>query len=255
MDRLGDRLESDDQLEVGAAKLLRAAIPPAPSDLSKKRVLAAVSTQTPKRRRLGLGLRTAFAGVIFFGSLAAASAMFGRSWFADKSHARQHESLPESRATSAVRPFAPLSPSPLPLAPTPPSPTPPKVILSDKLSDPQLPHTPVPRPSESPSRTHANSTRSGSPAVASSEEMSGLLAGFNALRREHDPTRADALLTRYMKRYPNGALHEEALALAIEATASCDPPRGLRLAAQYLDRYPNGRFAETARNVKQEKVR
>src|SRR5207248_1363736 len=44
------------------------------------------------------------------------------------------------------------------------------------------------------------------PAAVEQEEAAGLLRAARALRREHDPTRASALLDEYLRRYPHGSL-------------------------------------------------
>src|SRR5262249_39042864 len=65
-------------------------------------------------------------------------------------------------------------------------------------------------------------------------------------RRAGDMARAASLLAEYRSKYPDGDLHEEALALSIEAAVARGDDNAQRLAAQYLKRYPNGRFREQA---------
>ncbi len=67
-----------------------------------------------------------------------------------------------------------------------------------------------------------------------------------ALRRDRDPQQASRLLEQYRKRNPDGALGEEALALAIEAALARKSPQAMSLARQYLAEYPNGRFRQVA---------
>jgi TolA-binding protein len=67
-----------------------------------------------------------------------------------------------------------------------------------------------------------------------------------SLRVEHDPTRAMVLFDKYLRRYPDGSLAEEALALEIEAAAQQDDARAARLGREYLRRYPAGRFRTMA---------
>jgi len=80
-------------------------------------------------------------------------------------------------------------------------------------------------------------------------------AAVRALRRDHDAARASALLDAYVRRWPNGALVEEAMALAIEAAQAGAPDaadgdaRARALASRYLQRFPSGRFTETARRA------
>ncbi len=87
-------------------------------------------------------------------------------------------------------------------------------------------------------------------AAAPSEESALVLAGLRALRRQHDPSQAGVLLARYLSRYPQGVLVQEALALAIEAgLARGDHKAAAQLAKQYLDGFPAGRFARLARKA------
>ena len=73
------------------------------------------------------------------------------------------------------------------------------------------------------------------------------MAAVTALRREHNPVRAGTLLDGYLKRFPKGALVEEALAVGIEAAvARQDTVAANALAHRYLGRYPNGRFTGLA---------
>ena len=67
-----------------------------------------------------------------------------------------------------------------------------------------------------------------------------------ALRRDRDPVRAGALLEDYFRRYPRGALAEEALAVAIEAAVARGDARAPALARRYLARYPGGHFRNVA---------
>jgi outer membrane protein assembly factor BamD (BamD/ComL family) len=69
---------------------------------------------------------------------------------------------------------------------------------------------------------------------------------MRALRREGHPERAAKLLDEYLRRYPNGSLSEEALALSIEASTALSDPKAKMLAERYLARYPEGRFRAAA---------
>ena len=77
-----------------------------------------------------------------------------------------------------------------------------------------------------------------------------VLAGMRALRVDHDPVRARALLARYLGRHPNGALAEEALALTIEAALAHQDDDAAGLGARYLRQYPAGPFKELALRAK-----
>ena len=81
-------------------------------------------------------------------------------------------------------------------------------------------------------------------------DQSRLVAdAVRALRHEHDPARAAAILERYLTRYPDGVAAEDALALALEATIGRDPPRAAGFATRYLASYPSGRWSALARRA------
>ncbi len=83
--------------------------------------------------------------------------------------------------------------------------------------------------------------------AGSDEEPTLVATAVRALRRDHDAARAGALLDEYLRRWPDGALAEEAMALSIEAAqASGGDARPRALAIRYLQRFPSGRFVETA---------
>lgn len=82
------------------------------------------------------------------------------------------------------------------------------------------------------------------------EEAALVLAAVRALRREHNPVRAGALLDDYIRRFPQGVLAEEALAVGIEAAVARLDTRAARLLAErYLGSYPAGRFVGLARKA------
>jgi hypothetical protein len=87
-------------------------------------------------------------------------------------------------------------------------------------------------------------------AAAPAEEASLVLAGLRLLRRDRDPTQAGVLFGRYLERFPRGALVEEALALAIQASvAQGDGRAATGLAEQYLALFPSGRWSGLAHKV------
>jgi len=86
-------------------------------------------------------------------------------------------------------------------------------------------------------------------AAAVARERTEVLDALVALRREHDAVRAGALLTRYLTAHPQGALREEALALAMEAAdARGDRSGAAQLAQTYENEFPAGRFLIFARS-------
>jgi len=70
-----------------------------------------------------------------------------------------------------------------------------------------------------------------------------------ALRRDHDPRRASALLDSYLATHPQGPLREEAIVLSIEAAdARGDRALAQTLAHRYQAEFPGGRFRQFAQN-------
>jgi hypothetical protein len=97
-----------------------------------------------------------------------------------------------------------------------------------------------PAPSlEPPTAKHEPKLRPG-------EDPSQVAEAVRALRKQGDAVRAQALLDRYLRANPHGALAEDALALSIEAAAARKDPRAADYARRYLARYPNGRFRSMA---------
>jgi hypothetical protein len=92
-----------------------------------------------------------------------------------------------------------------------------------------------------------SATRSSS---QSSEQVKLVFDSMRALRRDGQPERAAKLLDEYLRRYPNGALAEEALALSIEAATMRGDPRAKDLANRYLLRYPSGQFQHAAERAR-----
>lgn len=76
------------------------------------------------------------------------------------------------------------------------------------------------------------------------------MAALRSLRRAHNPAQAGALLQRYLTRFPEGVLIEEALAIGMEAAVARHDDAGATvLANQYIERYPAGRFVSLARKT------
>lgn len=70
-----------------------------------------------------------------------------------------------------------------------------------------------------------------------------------ALRNSADAALAAKLLDEHARRYPRGALAEEALALSIDVSMARGDGRAQQLAARYLERYPRGHFRAKAGRV------
>ncbi len=110
-------------------------------------------------------------------------------------------------------------------------------VTSERSADPSL-HNEVSPRVETPAR-----------AVQPSEKVL-VFDAMRALRREGHPERAAKLLDDYLRRYPQGSLAEEALALAIEASTALRDPKAKNLADQYLARYPAGHFLRAAEGAR-----
>ncbi len=226
--------ESGDEL----AKLLRRAPARSPSNERRQAILSASDSKgaraVPRAR-----LRLVFATVGIIASVGFASAMIGRYLHSPKTVA------PAAKVTT-----------PAPSAPAP------------KLSDNEVAaHAGAMVEAEAESPVEAKQSTGVAPTIRpkihaskptakakaiNPEEMAGVLAAMKALRHDHDPVRSNALLAEYLRRYPKGALLEEALSLQIETAVVKHDERALILAKRYLDRYPHGRFRETARQAQQQ---
>ena len=89
--------------------------------------------------------------------------------------------------------------------------------------------------------------RPSAPAVEIPEEVdpaeaSLVLSATQVLRQRGEPARALTLLGEYQRRFPQGALQEEALALNLECLIALSDQRAGPQAREYLKRYPTGRF-------------
>ena len=83
-----------------------------------------------------------------------------------------------------------------------------------------------------------------------SDDSSLVFDAVRALRQDRAPTHALELLQQYSQLHPRGPLAEEVLALSIEAATMCGDPRAQALIDRYLSRYPSGHFraaVETSR--------
>jgi hypothetical protein len=99
-------------------------------------------------------------------------------------------------------------------------------------------------------RTVRHGLAPGGVTMASAREDAGpVLAAVRALRRDHDPARARALLDVYLSAHPSGGLAEEALAISIEAAAANHDADANVLASRYLRLYPSGPFHAIAQRT------
>jgi hypothetical protein len=98
-----------------------------------------------------------------------------------------------------------------------------------------------------PSAGRAKSDARGS--LESAQDASQVAAAIQALRTEHDPSRAQALLDDYLEYHPQGLLAADALALAIEAASAQHDARALDYARRYLARFPHDKYRDLAQRA------
>jgi hypothetical protein len=223
MNRLRD-MDTDEPAFRRGVEVLRET-PPTPQvpDLKQRvwrSIRRASATPAPRGFRT-LGLKLAVVAVVCVGA-GTAGAVITRRWIVPALH--------------EVGPATPPS-TPLP-------------ARAEKLSPvPPIAPAAAAQISKAPSRSAPKKLASPLPSAAAvARERTEVLDALVALRREHDPVRAGALLTRYLAAHPHGALREEALVLAIEAAdARSDAAGAQQLARTYQTEFPAGRFLTFAR--------
>ena len=201
----------------------------------KQRVWRSIrrASATPARRGFrALALRLAMVAIVCLGA-GTAGAVITRRWIVPAL-----DDVP-----SATPPSTPLPPRAEKTSPVPPVATAAAAATATETVDER-------RISKPPSRSAPKKPASALPSTASvARERTEVLDALVALRREHDPVRAGALLTRYLAAHPHGALREEALVLAIEAAdARRDAAGAEQLAQTYQTEFPAGRFLTFARS-------
>ncbi len=263
MERLRDQVHEADPTRARAADLLRSERPLPRSREREARVRAHLDDTRDRRAILMLRPAVALCTILLAG---VASALVGRAVYervtasatsAEKTHL--HSAHRESPARILEAPPAPS------LAPTPeqyrhgathrsfsrtewheeshalPSldalPTP-----SGALPAPEAALTVPMPPTEKPTAT-------APPAHTDELEAELVLRAAKALRQDHHPAQALSALENYLQHYPNGALGEEAWALAIESAVQLGDPRASYFANQYLVRFPSGRYVQAAKNA------
>jgi hypothetical protein len=218
MKRLVEKDLAPSSLEADAAELFRASAD-ADTDAVKQRVRERlVESRVRARPRFVLAPAVVVLFVLAIGTVA--SATIAVRWW----RGARVASAPVAARAIAGRPVVPAA---APIAAVEPAP---RETVPDVAP-------PVPAPA-----MHAR--RGRAPAVDA--ESSLLFDATRVLRGERDPARAGVLLDAYFRRFPHGALAEEALALAIEAAEARGDARARVLARRYLGRYPSGHFRERA---------
>jgi hypothetical protein len=271
--RLRDMHEFASHDEAEAARLLRELAPAIPPPAAEQRVYARLGLQrrfAPRVMRLAV---VAAGAVLVTAVLGTALAMSFRYLAAERrpsattiSHARvSHAStkLPAAALAPQIRERAVPEPTPANPNPNPSSPEHEQAKATPLPAPLRAPiavrrKTPAAEPSaDEPAKAEVRlpvvdvtESTAARAAAAPAEEASLVLTGLRLLRRDHEPAQAGVLFGRYLERFPEGALVQEALALAIEASVAKGDRRGAAgLAEQYLARFPSGRFSGLAHKV------
>ncbi len=259
-------LEGNESAGARARRLLAALPNNEPSAATKARVRRAIARAgTPKKTPswrtvpvialvlLASTAAVASAGLGGFSKLRLALVAGGE----EGSTARTHESEKKARGTATALPQEPSAPTtptttgtaeaqPETVAPA-ASATAPEPIAAPSTAPP-APRGPKTAPALPPSATAPDPLPADPPREVS-QGAALVLEAMRALRKEHDPARATKKLAEYRAHHAGGALDEEALALAIEASGATNDGNTKKLAADYVARYPAGRYAKTAEAV------
>jgi hypothetical protein len=250
MNRLREESGLDPISEKGI-EMLRAVRPTASSPLLKRRVWAALQESTiasPARQRSSM-LRVLVVGVGLVAFTATAAATIGGRRIAKflGPLVGVGAAQPRPERTRPVRVVAEVA----------------KATDVEMLPEGAGPGEPVKADSRIPvaGSPAAASTRGALrpsrtvPAVAeATRERAQVWEALVALRRDHDPNHAAALLNHELEANPHGVLRQEALVLAIEAADARGDRRGAEgFARAYQREFPTGRFKQLAQRYLDEK--
>ncbi|HSZ83443.1 MAG TPA: hypothetical protein VLA14_14235 [Polyangia bacterium] len=238
LQRLTDGAPDAGSLEAEGVALLRERARHQPSPLQKARVRAALEARggagSTWRGRPAM-LAVVFAAIVLVGG-AISGTSFARQWVGAQVHRLVAWVAP--RAEPGTAPQA--APVRAPAAP---------VIVEVPAELPIAPPAPPARHERAVApRVDLRAPRHAATPVID-DEPTLVATAMRALRRDHDPVDAGRLLDDYLRRWPNGALIEEALALALEAANARGDARARAFATTYLQRFPAGRFGEAARRT------
>jgi hypothetical protein len=279
MERLKHRA-ADDAVARVAARLIRASAVDEPPVGLEQRIRARLSSARPRRARVRLAPALAIVLVLVLVGVATAA----HRWIRRAPPATVHPLAIPQHAPTTTTPTPTPTPTPPPPA-TDPAPNAPMTRAESPATAPRLlPTMPRHAPtlparaadSEPDDVPAATATAPPAPAAALAPAASAtvnvvtappartlapertrsdtsesrlVLDGATALRRRHDPVAAIKLLDQYLRRYPDGVLIEEGLALAIEAYSIRGDRKAAALANDYLRRFPSGRFHDEAKRA------
>src|SRR5450631_3632006 len=255
MNRLRDESGLDPISEKGI-EMLRSVRPTSCPPGLKRRVWATLQQTpgaAPNRSRFS-ALRVLVVGIGLLVFTATAAATIGGRRIAAQIErlfgARVGAVQPRSERSKPLRVAAEAQRSPAP-------------AILPAISQPGGSETPAPREDRTslgetpaPPAAHGASRPARSVPLASetSRERAQVWEALVALRRDHDPDRAAALLNHELEANPHGVLRQEALVLAIEAADARGDRRGAEsFARAYQREFPSGRFKQWAQRYLGEK--
>jgi hypothetical protein len=233
MESLRQRAAPTSEVEADAIGLVRSQDRYQPPPGRKQRVRARllehrIADRTLRSRSLFM---VPVVGIIVFA--VGTSVALGRHWIA-RSYRTFAAQMHSERDGDTSRPaHSPSLPSRAPAVVQEETPPPPEPIVDDPAGGAQ-------HAAGHPRAAVEGSARS----LGKNERL--VFEAMRALRQDGQPEKAARLLDEYLRRYPDGALAEEALTLSIEAASARNDPRARDLASRYLAKYPNGRFRSAA---------
>ncbi len=213
----------DSDLTVRAGAALLAKVPPLElSSTQRRRIRARIDAAAEQPHGMRW-LKPAFALPVLL-VVGVASATVGPRLYRAVVPQHSYEQEPPQIATSHA--VAPQAAAPVAARP---APEPASTIAIEDLEP------------EKPAQATSHASQSGPGASLMMEALQA--------RRAGDTARAQELTAEYQRKYPNGALKEEAAAIAFESAASRKDPSATRLAQKYLAAFPHGRFRAQAEQV------
>ena len=256
MNRLREESGLDPISERGIG-MLRSVRPTASSPLLKRRVWAALQESTiasPARQRSSL-LRVAVVGVGLVAFTATAAATIGgrriaariEKFWGPLSSVGVGATAPRAERTKPVRIVAEADSAP-DVATVPEV----AAIEAPVKADSRMPLSGS--LASSPAHSAPRSSRAVPLAAETTRERAQVWEALVALRRDHDPNHAAALLNHELEANPHGVLRQEAFVLAIEAADVRGDRRGAETFARaYQREFPSGRFKQLAQRYLDEK--
>ncbi|HTB58650.1 MAG TPA: hypothetical protein VLC06_12305 [Polyangia bacterium] len=256
MNRLREESGLDPISEKGI-EMLRSVRPTVSSPLMKRRVWAALqesSIASPVRQRSLLRALVVGVGLVAFTATAAAT-IGGR-----RIAARIEKLLsPQGAAGVGMGAAQPRSERTKPVRIVAEAESAPEVQPDPELGVSELPakaDSRMPLAGSAPSASAHSALRPSRavPVAVEARERAQVWEALVALRRDHDPNRAAALLNHELEANPHGVLRQEALVLAIEAADARGDRGGAEgFARAYEREFPSGRFRQLAQRYLDEK--